>query len=330
MSANKRKAQQDLVVVGIGEALFDCFPDHTTLGGAPVNFTVHIHQLLQSTGGQGAIVSRVGADPLGGEIQSSLAARNMSTAAIQVDPTRPTGTVSVTLTTDGQPTYEIAREVAWDVIEFDETSSALAGRCRGVCFGTLAQRSPQSRATIHRFLEATAGALRLFDVNLRQDYYAGDVLESSLLAATVAKLNAEELETIAEILPLDLPQVVVAGSGHEDARVDSLAEQLRLRYALDMVVLTRGSKGTALYSSEGKTDAPPPEFRPREDADSVGAGDACCAGVMYGLLMGWQPQDVLNLANRMGAFVASQPGATPQLSAELLELASRGADRATG
>jgi fructokinase len=298
-------------VVGIGEALFDCFPDRSILGGAPVNFVVHVHQLLGSKG-RAALVSRVGNDDLGSDLRQQIERRCIATDFIQIDAERPTGQVRVTVSPNGDPAFVIRENVAWDFIAFDESLALLAKQCSAVCFGTLAQRSEISRTTIRRFLASAPHAIRLLDVNLRQHFITPQVLEASFTAANVVKLNEEELARVSELL---------SSSAGGAATVDEQANALLDAFDLKLLALTRGSRGTVLYTRPGRIEAEPASFPAVENADGVGAGDACSAGLMYGLLMQWPLDKTLDLANRMGAFVASQPGGTPLLPQSLIDFA---------
>lgn len=300
------------VVAGLGEALFDCFVDRNVLGGAPVNFAFQIHQLLQGVGGQGITVSRIGDDELGRQLVAELERRGMSTHWLQVDRKRPTGQVQVTLGPTGEPSYEITEDVAWDHLTFDDSLKQLAAKCDAVCFGTLAQRSAASRAAIEQFVGGASQAIRVLDVNLRQHYFNEQILQSSLRAASVVKLNEDELAKILELFP----------ETFRTARtVDEQAAALLDRFELDLIALTRGPRGTAIFTSEGRVEGEPIAKQNNPSADDVGAGDACCAGLIYGLLKKWPHERTVALANRMGAYVASQRGGTPPLSNELLELA---------
>lgn len=273
-------------VVGLGEALFDLLPGGPVLGGAPLNVAVHAQQL----GARGVLVSRAGRDALGERLRAEIRGR-LDAAGLQTDPERPTGTVGVTLE-KGEPRYDIVKDVAWDRLE---PAPELAESADAVCFGTLAQRSPRSREAIRGFLDAAAKAVRLFDVNLRQDYYSREILHESLRRATMIKLNETELPVVLGLLEL------------------RNLEALRAAYGLTHAVLTRGERGTSINGVEGE----PVRFPLQPGADSVGAGDACSAGVLTGVLRDWPVERTLALANRMGAYVASVPGATPRLPAEL-------------
>lgn len=292
-------------VVGLGEALWDVLPSGKVLGGAPLNVACHAHALLQRRAGRGVVASRVGRDALGDEAVQALAARGVETQFVQRDASHATSTVTVELR-DGQPTYTFAPDIAWDHLEFTSEWRELAARCDAVCYGTLAQRSQPSRATIWQFLDAAPQAIRLFDVNLRQGFYDGESIVEGCRRATIVKLNDEELAVVAECLRLP------------DGPVGERLARLRETYALTAVVFTRGARGTLLVTNDAVIDPPPASYPKRPNADSVGAGDACSAGVLAGFLAGMPPTQTANLANQMGAFVASQHGATPELPAALV------------
>lgn len=301
-------------IVGIGEALYDLFPEREVLGGAPLNVVVHAQQIAAPLGGRAVMVSRVGADERGERLRAELAARNLDASYIQTDSERPTGTVRVTLD-HSEPSYDIVRDVAWDRLEFTPELSTLATTCDAVCFGTLAQRANPARETIVRFLEAATQATRLFDVNLRHYDYIEGILYRSFELASFAKMNEAELRTIAQKLGLRNQLA------SEPRDIDEMADGLRKTFGLRAVILTRGAAGTTLFTEDGQMGGPAVRYRPEPNADHVGAGDACSAGLLLGMVRDWSPMDTLALANRMGGFVASVPGATPVLPPEILALA---------
>lgn len=303
-------------IVGVGEALFDIFPDHQTLGGAPLNVAVHAHQLARPRGGQGIVFSRIGQDELGERVLEELRRRGMSTDHIQTDPDRDTGRVYVRFDASGRHSYEIVSNVAWDVLQFDPDTEHLARRCDAVCFGTLAQRDAQSRHTIYRFLDTACHAVRLFDVNLRQNFYDARIIARSCEQATIVKLNDEELPIVCGLLGLSS-----VGVGEVDEQ-DRKAAALRQKFNLHMVVLTRGAEGTILFTEAGRFRGERVSYPPAANADSVGAGDACAAAILVGTVLRFDPQRIVNLANHAGAYVASQPGATPDLPESILSLVS--------
>jgi fructokinase len=311
--------ERELTIVGLGEALFDIFPGREILGGAPLNVAVHAHQLASVVGGRGIPASRIGRDELGRRVIDELSARGIPTSGLQVDDVRPTGRVLVTLR-GKEPHYEIVPDAAWDHLAFTEDLERLAGECDAVCFGTLGQRSPGARATIGQFLEHATRAIRLFDVNLRQEFFSAELIRHGCALATVVKLNEHELPQIHRLLV----HTEGENAAMEMESHDRMAGELRERLALDAVVLTRGAAGTALYTAGGKTEGEPASYPHDPGADSVGAGDACAAGILVGMLLGWPPARVVALANASGAYVASQPGATPRLPPRLLESVATG------
>jgi fructokinase len=298
-------------IVGLGESLFDIFADRQVLGGAPLNVALHAQQLGAPRGGAGVVVSRVGQDVLGRRVEEELRQRGVSCDYLQSDPDRDTGRVYVSFDAAGQPDYDIVQDAAWEWLQFDPDLEDQARRCEAVCFGSLAQRNSQARNTIYRFLDAAnKRAVRMFDVNLRQNYYDRGILRRSMQFANVAKLNDEELPIIAAQLG--------AGSASDDA--DSRVGLLIRQFDLSVLVLTRGEAGTVLYTATEKHDGEPVHYEPAQDADPVGAGDACAAAILLGMVLRWPMDRILNLANHAGAFVASQPGATPTLPQAILDM----------
>lgn len=287
------------VVVGIGELLWDMLPTGREMGGAPANFAYH----ARSLGAAGVPVSRVGADDLGREILRRLGERGLDAGYVSVDPDRPTGTVTVELDAAGEPAFTIHRDVAWDHITATPGQAELARRAAAVCFGTLARRSPVSRATIERFLDGTREeCLRVFDVNLRQDYFDAELLRSGLDRCGILKLNDEELPVVGKLLGFPSP---------EREAVEGLMEE----FDLDLVALTRGENGAALFGRTGSVERP--AAPPGEVVSTVGAGDAFTAAVVMGLLRGEAPGAICEKANRLAAYVCSQAGAMPEIPLEL-------------
>lgn len=282
-------------VVGLGELLWDLLPPGRQLGGAPCNFA-YITNLFGDTG---IPASRVGNDALGDEVFQRLADLGLNAASVQRDDTHPTGTVKVEIDANGQPRFDISEPVAWDFLEWTPAWQQLATKADAVCFGSLAQRSSQSRATISSFLRATrADALRVFDVNLRQNFYSKQILTESMQFATIVKLNHEELPKIMRLFELE----------NRDEK-DSASELLCL-YDLKLVCVTRGTGGSILISAGECSEHPGFKIKV---ADTVGAGDAFTAALIHGYLRRTPLAQINETANRVGAWVASQSGATPAL-----------------
>ena len=279
------------VVVGLGEVLWDVLPEGKQLGGAPANFTFHVNTL----GAHGKIVSCLGYDALGREAREFLQVHNLTVDSIADDPAHPTGTVSVALDDTGQPTYTIHENVAWDFLPFNASHARLASQADAVCFGTLASRNSHSRESIRRFLDATMPrCLRVFDVNLRQQFYEREIIRDWMERADVLKLNEDELPVVAALLNI---------SGSTKERMERLIDE----YALQAVALTRGARGSVFITPE--TMEVHHGIRVGGLADTVGAGDAFTAVLVMGLLQEWPADKISKCANELAAFVCSQPGA---------------------
>jgi fructokinase len=283
---------REFTVVGVGELLWDMFPADKQLGGAPANFA-YMTTLL---GDVGIPVSRVGTDELGREAQERLAELGLRAVFVQQDREHPTGVVKVVMS-DGQHRFEIREEVAWDFLEFTEVEAQLAAIADAVCFGSLAQRASKSRSTILRFLRATrAEAVRVFDVNLRQNFYSREILEQSMKLATIVKMNHEELPKIMSLFEMPMRSEQQA------------ARTLLSFFGLKLVCVTRGNCGSLLVTGEECSEHP--GFKVKV-ADTVGAGDAFTAALVHGYLRGMALDEINEKANRVGAWVASQAGGMP-------------------
>jgi fructokinase len=289
-----RGMAEKYTVVGLGELLWDIFPEGRQLGGAPANFA-YMTKLL---GDDGVVASRVGEDELGREARERLKTLGLDTSSVQADAAHPTGTVKVQVDPAGQPTFTIGTSVAWDVFEWTPEWRRLAESADAVCFGSLAQRCSQSRGTIRAFLKAMrAGAIRVFDVNLRQNFYSAEILAESAALADIIKVNHEELPVMARLL--GIPFI------YDDRRA---AEWLRDTYGAKLVCMTRGAKGSLLV---GEAEVSDHSGHRVYVADTVGAGDAFTAALVYHYLRHASISTLNEAANLMGAWVASQTGATP-------------------
>lgn len=294
------------VIVGVGEILWDLLPHGKQLGGAPANFAYHAAAL----GAAGTVVSRVGKDDSGGEILARLDLLGLDRQHVSLDPLHPTGTVEVRLGPGGVPDYVIHTGVAWDFLSFTPELSELASQADAVCFGTLGQRSPTSRRTIEKFLAALRPeCLRVFDINLRQNYYDRALVHKMLMQSDVLKLNDAELPVVAGMFGI---------LGQESEAVRNLMS----RYPLKLVALTHGPAGARLQGIGESSSHPGFPVVGAETADTVGAGDAFTAAVTLGLLRGMPLQQINAIANRLASYVCSQHGAAPPIPAEFREMFS--------
>jgi fructokinase len=285
-------------IVGLGEILWDLLPQGKLLGGAPFNFTFHCHQLGQPA----MMVSRVGEDDLGRAIVAQVRARGLEDAHVQRDAVHPTGTVPVSVDAQGQPTFTITPDVAFDYLAWNDALAELLHSARAVCFGTLIQRHEVARATVQRALRAATNALVVYDVNLRQNFYSRDVIEASLRASRWVKLNDGELAVLAGLL--GLPAEPGAG-----------LRALRTSYDVELVCMTRGAEGCRVQTALEEVDLP---GIPVKVVDTIGAGDAFTAGLLVSVLEGKSLKDAAAFANQLAARVAGCAGGTPILRREEL------------
>lgn len=300
-------------VVGIGEILWDVYPDgRKVAGGAPFNFAFHCHQL----GHPAVIVSRVGDDDLGRELRDRVRELGLSDEHIQTDREHPTGTVRVALDENKVPTYTITENVAWDYIAWDDKLDSLARRCRAVCYGTLAQRADESWDTVQAFLHThlNQGAempLRVFDVNLRQSNPNPAMIRPSLARAEWVKLNSDEAPRLATLLDRDAADLCDFVRG----LVCLTTPEQRC------TMWTHGADGCDVFAFND-------EFRqpgvPATVVDTVGAGDAFTAAMVCLHLEGKSLRDCARFAVHYAARVCEQPGGTPRIDRKDVEAAAFG------
>ena len=285
-------------IVGLGEALWDVLPEGKKLGGAPANFAYHVGQFGLDT----VAISALGDDALGDETIEALKDRKLNYLMPRVP--YPTGTVQVTLTGDGIPSYEIKENVAWDNIPYTPEMENIAKQACAVCFGSLAQRNEVSRENIRKFLDATPiDCLKICDINLRQQFYTKDILEDSFCICNILKINDEELITVARMF------------GYNSLDMRRTCQKIVQDYHLKMLVLTCGTNGSYVFTDDGLTsfqDTPKVEV-----ADTVGAGDSFTGSFCASIIKGKTVQEAHKTAVQVSAFVCTQNGAMPTIPADL-------------
>lgn len=289
------------VVVGMGEALWDVLPEGKKMGGAPANFAYHVSQF----GIESCVVSAVGHDGLGSELLDCFRQKGLRSMVETVP--FPTGTVQVKLDGKGVPTYNIMEGVAWDNLSFSAALENLARKTTAVCWGSLAQRSAVSRDTINRFLGAMPDGehtLKVFDINLRQNFYTEEILRESFQKCNVLKINDEELETVGALFG-------IAGDSQEEK-----CRALLAKYDLRMLILTCGAIGSYVFTPGKTSYADTPKVAV---ADTVGAGDSFTATFVASILKGKPVEEAHRLAVEVSAYVCTQNGAMPVLPLSLKE-----------
>lgn len=280
-------------IVGLGELLWDMLPTGKQIGGAPGNFSFHAGQLgLDST-----LVSAVGKDALGEELLAVANERGLQHIIIQID--KPTGTVDVKLDEQGIPQYTIVENVAWDFIPFTPELEQLATEADAVCFGSLAQRNAISRSTILHFLDVMKpGAMKVFDINLRQQFYSRDILQESMRRVNVLKLNDEEVSVVRDLF------------GYPEGTLLDTCVRLMEDYNLTSVILTCGTEGSYILNGSERSFMNTPKV---QVADTVGAGDSFTAAYCAAVMQGKSIYEAHRLAVEVSAYVCTQNGAMPLL-----------------
>lgn len=279
-------------VTGIGELVWDLLPAGPRLGGAPFNTVAHLARF----GWLAEYVSAVGPDALGQRALDELVKIGVDTALVQRSD-RPTGVVQVELDLAGVPAYEIVSPAAYEAtLPLTGERLELASNVDAVVFGTLAQRFAGTRAATQAIVERNPGAVRLYDVNLRPKCWDAALIDALIELANVVKLNDHEQDTLARAL--DLPV----------APIERFCRAVATRYGLRAVCVTRGPAGAALLLDDEYREAP---AWPIQVVDTVGAGDAFSAALADGMARGHAAPDVLDVATRLAAFVASRAGAVP-------------------
>lgn len=284
---------QKRYVIGLGEALWDVLPEGKKLGGAPANFAYHAGQFL---GKDNTIaISALGEDKLGEETIKSLNEHGLNYLMPHIP--YPTGTVQVQLDEEGIPTYDIKENVAWDNIPLTPEMEEMAKNARAVCFGSLAQRNIVSREAIQNFLDLTPkDCLKIFDINLRQNFYTKEVIKDSLRRCNVLKINDEELVIIGRMF------------GYPGLDMENKCWLILGKYNLDMLVLTCGTNGSYVFTPGQMTYQDTPKV---EVADTVGAGDSFTGTFVAAFLSGKTVAEAHKLAVEVSAFVCTQNGAMP-------------------
>jgi fructokinase len=294
-------------IVAAGELLWDLLPSGARLGGAPANFAVFCARL----GNRTVLVSSVGSDDYGRAARRLLVQPNLDLRQLQNSENYPTGTVEVRFAADNQPSYKINPGVAWDFIALTPELLEVTQAADAVCFGTLGQRHEVSRSTIRSLLEGTdPGCVRICDVNIRMPDCSPEILRWSMGHATIIKVSEEELPQVFAFLGgLGLAKQAITPEIAACALLENFPD-------CELVATSLGAQGSLLTNREGSFRHP---GHPIKLVDSVGAGDAFTAGLLHAYLRGGSLPQMAEVGNLCGSYVAGQQGATPPLSAELID-----------
>jgi fructokinase len=283
----------DVMILSIGEILFDIFPSYRRPGGAPFNVAFH----LRSLGFDAALASRVGTDELGSEMLAYLRSVGFPADLVQRDDVHPTGQVSVELDRSGNATFSILPDVAYDYLELSKGVEKTLASARLVYFGSLAQRTAHGRGFVRALVaKKPPEALCFYDVNLRPGCETPDIVLTSLEHADIVKMNDDEIGRI---------KTMHGFAGDEQA----FAEYLMATYGLRVLALTRGARGSELYVSGERVRAA--ENSDIAVVDTVGAGDGYSAMLIAGLRSGWDAERLIRSCAAFARSICAIEGAIP-------------------
>ena len=292
-------------IVSFGEILWDILPTETVLGGAPFNFIYRVDSL----GHRGTIISRLGRDELGRQAVDRINELALDTSCLQWDDQHTTGRVQVSFDAEHNPSYVIVPHVAYDHIEPTDMLTQAVSQADCICFGTLIQRSDQSRKTLRQLLAVAPDSLKLLDINLRRDCYSPETVTSSLQKADILKLNRDELNQLSTMLEI--------GNGS----VPDFGHRIMEKYSLRYCFVTLGAMGVfALSDRNEQTYVPGHKVTL---VDSLGAGDAFTAGALHCLMQDQPLVEACAFGNVLGAIVCGQRGATQPITTEQVEAFGR-------
>jgi fructokinase len=287
--------KEKLSIVCFGEVLFDVFPTHRKIGGAPLNVALRLASLGVNT----HIISRIGKDAIGQELVDYVRANGVDTTSIQVDEIFHTGEVIVKLNEKGSASYTINYPVAWDKIVCIPEDEIMVKKADALVFGSLVCRDSVSQSSLLEIINYAKYAV--FDVNLRAPFYTKEILINLMMQSDFIKFNDDELYEISAFMNSPYHSL--------EQNILFIAEQTNTKH----ICVTKGSHGAVLYyngkmhyNSGYKIDV----------VDTVGSGDSFLAGLISKLLNNVNPQEAIDFACALGAIVAKNEGANPKISSK--------------
>lgn len=284
-------------ILHFGEILWDQFADYKRAGGSPFNVAMHLHFLKHTS----YLISAVGRDELGSQLLDIMAQKETPRKFIQRSD-YPTGTVSVHIDADNEPSYIIHERVAWDFIEPPDELLKIASSADAFTFATLAQRSSTNKITLQKILsQLSENCIKFLDVNLRPPFVKKPVIEFSLKKSDYVKMNRDEWEQIGNMFGIESES--------------SLLETFNLRG----MILTLGGDGSIYFDRDGSHYVESAVKITPNSGDFVGVGDAFWACFIHHTLMGNHWQETIKKANRYAGWVAEQKGGIPDPDDEIIQ-----------
>ncbi|WP_415327105.1 carbohydrate kinase family protein [Chryseobacterium sp. MMS23-Vi53] len=286
-------------VVCFGEVLWDIFPEGTRAGGAPFNAAYNIHKM----GIDVKMLSRIGNDELGQKLTDQIQGWGITTDYIQVDDEKPTSTVIAKIDEHNEASYEIINNVAWDYIELLPEHKELVSNAEAFVFGSLSARNEKTKKTLLQLLEYAK--LKIFDVNFRPPFIDVELIKTLLHKADIVKMNKSEMREI------------MAYFGEEYKSEDESAAFIQNHFNIKEIILTKGSKGARYFVGNhnyGFTAVP------ITIADTVGSGDAFLSGFISKRIQNANPEEIMEQAISLGAFITSKSGACPDYEYDEFDL----------
>ena len=292
-----RRSRSGMRIIGLGEVLWDVFQDQEHLGGAVLNFCVHISRL----GHDVSLISSVGTDNRGRRALETLAKLGLSTRFIPAVTDNPTGIVTVTIDSEGEPSYVIHRPAAYDCVRLGESEleTLTALRPNWICYGTLHSMAPDARTLLRTLIARNPNTRRFYDVNLRRESFTEELVIELLGLAHLVKLNQTEARAVQGMF------------GTNDESMEAFCRSYAARFGWQGVCVTRGENGCALLLHDRYEEV---DGYNVEVADTVGAGDAFSAAFLHGVHAGWAPRRVGEFANRLGSIIAGRRGGVAEWS----------------
>lgn len=286
-----------MLACGVGEVLWDIFPDKELFGGAALNFCAN----LQKLGGDALLLSAVGTDTRGKMAMERMRGLGLNTHAIQQVAAMPTGIATVSTGQDGEPGFCIPRPAAFDAMTLDPSTMAelVVANPSWLYFGTLLQTNPRVERFTAELASNLPDAKVFYDMNLRRGHWSLPLVKRLSRLATIVKLNESEAQTLHQ---LTQPK-------HIEFSFDSFCRAWASTYGIDVICVTLGGAGCVIYA-QGKLLFVP-GFKITV-CDTVGSGDAFASAFLHGYALGWPVQESARFANALGAVVASLAGATPE------------------